>query len=66
MDGAKFVREHSCQLELFSNCSWQVPTKVVSTVIADKLLAKGRVIRPVDVIGEMKLSYGNEILYNKA
>ena len=43
-----------------------MPTKVVSTVIADKLLGKGRVIRPVDVIGEMKLTYGIEILYSKA
>ena len=43
-----------------------MPAKVVSTVIADKLLGQGRVIRPVDVIGEMKLTYGMEILYNKA
>ena len=48
---AKFVRDHSCQLELFSNCSRQVLAKVVSTMIADKLLGKCRVIRPVDVIG---------------
>ena len=41
---AKFVRDHSCQLELFSNCSRQVPAKVVSTVVADKLLGKVRVI----------------------
>ena len=40
--------------------------KVVSTVIADKLLSKGRVIRPVNVIGEMKSTYGMEILYSKA
>ena len=63
---AKFVRDHSCQLELFNNCSWQVPAKVVSTVIIDKLLGKGRVIQPVDVIGEMKSSHGIEILYSKA
>ena len=35
-------------------------------MIVDKLLAKGRVIRLVDVIGEMKLSHGIEILYSKA
>ena len=43
-----------------------MPAKVVSTVVADKLLDKGGVIRPVDVIGEMKSTYGMEILYNKA
>ena len=43
-----------------------MPVKVVSTVVADKLLDKGHVIRPVDVIGEMKSSYGMEILYSKA
>ena len=42
-----------------------MPIKVVSTVIADKLLGQGRVIRPVDVIGEMKSTYGMKILYNK-
>ena len=63
---AKFVRDHSCQLELFSNCSWQVPTKVVSTMIVDKLLTKGHVIRPVNVIGEIKSSHDIEILYSKA
>ena len=42
-----------------------MPVKVVSTVIADKLLDKGRVIRPVDVIGEFKSSHGIEILYSK-
>ena len=62
---AKFVRDYSYQLELFSNCSWQMSTKVVSTVIIDKLLGKGRVIQPVDVIGEMKSTYGMEILYSK-
>ena len=43
-----------------------MPTKVVSTVIVDKLLGKGCVIRPVDVIGEMKSTYNMEILYSKA
>ena len=58
--------DNSCQLELFNNCSQQVPTKVVLTVIADKLPAKGHVIRPIDVIGEMKSSHDIEILYSKA
>ena len=40
--------------------------KVVSIVIVDKLLISGRVIRPVDVIGEFKSGHGIEILYNKA
>ena len=53
-------------MELFSNCSQQVLAKVVSTVVADKLFGKGRVIRSVDVIGEMKSTYGMEILYSKA
>ena len=44
----------------------QMPTKVDSTVIADKLLGKGRVIRSVDVIGEIKLTYSMEILYSRA
>ena len=43
-----------------------MPAKVISTVVADKLLSKGRVIRAVDVIGEMKSTYGMEILYSKA
>ena len=62
----KFVRDHSCQLELFNNCSRQMPAKVVSTVITDKLLGQGRVIRSVDVIGEMKSTYDMEIQYSKA
>ena len=43
-----------------------MPAKVVSTVIVDKLLGQDRVIRPVDVIGEIKSTYGIEILYSKA
>ena len=43
-----------------------MPAKVVSTMVADKLLGKCRVIRLVDVIGEIKSTYGMEILYNKA
>ena len=62
---AKFVKDHSCQLELFSNCSRQVPAKVVSTMIVDKLLGQGHVIRPVDVIGKIKSTYSMEILYSK-
>ena len=41
-------------------------SKSCSTVVVDKLLGKGRVIRPVDVIGEMKSTYDMEILYSKA
>ena len=63
---AKFVRNHSCQLELFSNCLSQVPAKVVLIMIADKLLAKGRVIQPIDVIKEMKSGHNIKILYSKA
>ena len=63
---AKFIRDHSFQLKLFRNCSQQVPAKVVSIMITDKLLAKGCVIQPVNVIGEMKSSHGIEILYSKS
>ena len=63
---AKFVRDHNYRLKLFSNCSQQVPAKVVSIVVADKFLGKSCIIRPVDVIDEMKSTYDMEILYSKA
>ena len=61
----KFVKNHSFQLELFSHYTRQVPTKVITSIIAHKFQDNGHIIRPRDMVGEMQMHHGIEILYNK-
>ena len=60
---AKFVKDHSCQLESLSLC---VPTKVITSIIAPKLQDHGHIIHSKDVIREMQTDHGIQILYRKA
>ena len=61
----KFVKDHNCDMKMFRNCHWQVPTKVIGTIIVLKLQYKGRIIRSNDVVGEMQTDHGIRILYCK-
>ena len=62
----KFEKVHSCKLDFRNNCNRQAPTKVITAKIANKLLVDGYLIRPKDVVAEMRLKHGIDILYNKA
>ena len=52
------IKDHNCELELFKHYPRYVPTKVITSIIAPRLHDNGRVIRPRDVIGEMKMDHG--------
>ena len=41
-------------------------TKVIISLIVEKLQVKGCMIRPKDVIAKMRTNHGIQILYNKA
>ena len=62
----KFEKVHSCKLDFRNNSNRQAPIKVITAEIANKLLVDGYLIRPKDVVAEMRLKHGIDILYNKA
>ena len=62
----KFVKDHSCQLNLLGHYFRQVPTRVIMSLITPKLQEDGCIIHPKDVVVEMRLKYGIRILCNKA
>ena len=63
---AKFVKNHTCDMELFRNCPQQVSTRLIDSVIVSILQHNGHIIRLRDVVGEMQMDHGISILYNKA
>ena len=56
---------HSCKLDFRNNYNRHAPTKVNIAEIANKLLVDGCLIRPKNVVAEMRLKHGIGILYNK-
>ena len=57
---------HSFKLDFCNNSNRQAPTKVITAEIANKLLVDRYLIRPKDVVAEIRLKYDIDILYNKA
>ena len=57
---------HSYKLNFRNNCNRQAPTKVITAEIVNKLLVDGYLIRPKNVVVEMRLKHDIGILYNKA
>ena len=62
---AKFILDHSCELELFRHYLWKVPAKVISSIIIPGLQDNDCIIRPRDVVGEMQTNHGIQILYSQ-
>ena len=61
----KFVKDHSCQLNLLGHYFRQVPTRVIMSLITPKLQEDGCIIHPKDVIGEVRADHDIDILYSK-
>ncbi|XVF83079.1 hypothetical protein PTKIN_Ptkin16aG0103800 [Pterospermum kingtungense] len=62
----KFVKEHTCHSDLGRQAARRILGKIISKLIAPKLLDKGRVICPCEVRSDLKSDHGFDILYSKA
>ncbi|KAK2646767.1 hypothetical protein Ddye_021962 [Dipteronia dyeriana] len=62
-----FVNEHTCPLEEIHRRHRQVSAVIIGEVIAPRLQQQdGRLMRPKDIIVDMKSMYGIQIMYIKA
>ncbi|KAI9174822.1 hypothetical protein LWI28_023186 [Acer negundo] len=62
-----FVNEHSCPLEEIHRRHRQASAVIIGEVVAPRLQQHdGRLMRPKDVIADMKTMYGIQIMYSKA
>ncbi|KAI9192247.1 hypothetical protein LWI28_019996 [Acer negundo] len=62
-----FVNEHSCPLEEIHRRHRQAIAVIIGEVVAPRLQQHdGRLMRPKDVIADMKTMYGIQIMYSKA
>ncbi|KAK0573057.1 hypothetical protein LWI29_002395 [Acer saccharum] len=62
-----FVNEHSCPLEEVHRRHRQASAVIIGELIAPRLQQHdGRLMRPKDVIADMKTMYGIQIMYSKA
>ncbi|KAK4851991.1 hypothetical protein QYF36_020100 [Acer negundo] len=62
-----FVNEHSCPLEEIHRRHQQASIVIIGKVVAPRLQQHdGRLMRPKDVIADMKNLYGIQIMYSKA
>ncbi|KAK0608087.1 hypothetical protein LWI29_025360 [Acer saccharum] len=62
-----FVNEHSCPLEEVHRRHRQASAVTIGELIAPRLQQHdGRLMRPKDVIADMKTMYGIQIMYSKA
>ncbi|KAK2658273.1 hypothetical protein Ddye_004806 [Dipteronia dyeriana] len=62
-----FVNEHTCPLEEIHRCHRQASSVIIGEVVAHRLQQQdGRLMRPKDIIVDMKIMYGIQILYSKA
>ncbi|KAK2661958.1 hypothetical protein Ddye_000532 [Dipteronia dyeriana] len=62
-----FVNEHTCPLEEIYRRHRQASAVVIGEVVAPRLQQQdGRLMRPKDIITDMKTMYGIQILYSKA
>ena len=62
-----FVNEHTCPLEEVHHRHRQASAVIIGEVVASRLQqSDGRLMRPKDIIGDMKTMYGIQIMYSKA
>ncbi|KAK3211410.1 hypothetical protein Dsin_016116 [Dipteronia sinensis] len=62
-----FVNEHSCPLEEIHRCHRQASAVIIGEVVAPRLQQQdGHLMRPKDIIADMKIMYGIQIMYSKA
>ncbi|KAK2651698.1 hypothetical protein Ddye_011554 [Dipteronia dyeriana] len=62
-----FVNEHTCPLEEIHRCHRQASAIIIGEVVAPRFqLQDGRLMRPKNIIADMKTMYGIQILYSKA
>jgi hypothetical protein len=62
-----FVNEHTCPLEEVHRRHRQASAATIGEVVAPRLQqADGRLMRPKDIIVDMKTMYGIQIMYSKA
>ncbi|KAK2656229.1 hypothetical protein Ddye_009281 [Dipteronia dyeriana] len=62
-----FVNEHTCPLEDIHRCHRQASAVKIGEIVATRLQQQdGRLMRPKNIIPDMKTMYGIEIMYSKA
>ncbi|KAK3212691.1 hypothetical protein Dsin_017397 [Dipteronia sinensis] len=62
-----FVNEHSCPLKEIHRRHRQASAVIIGEVVAPRLQQQdGRLMRPKDIIADMKTMYGIQIMYSKA
>ncbi|KAK2633791.1 hypothetical protein Ddye_028583 [Dipteronia dyeriana] len=62
-----FINEHTCPLEEIHRCHRQASAVIIGEVVAPKLQQHdGQLMRPKDIIADMKTIYGIQIMYSKA
>ncbi|KAK2639424.1 hypothetical protein Ddye_027219 [Dipteronia dyeriana] len=62
-----FVNEHTCPLKEIHRHHRQASATIIGEVVAPKLQQHdGRLMRPKDIIADMKTMYGIQIMYSKA
>ncbi|KAI9177565.1 hypothetical protein LWI28_016719 [Acer negundo] len=62
-----FVNQHSCPLEEVHHRHRQASAVIIGEVIASRLQQHdGRLMRPKDIIADMKTMYGIQVMYSKA
>ncbi|KAK2658801.1 hypothetical protein Ddye_005334 [Dipteronia dyeriana] len=65
--GRSFINEHTCPLEEIHHRHRQASTVIIGEVVALRLQQHdGRLMRPKDIIANMKTMYGIQIMYSKA
>ncbi|KAL5810448.1 hypothetical protein ACOSQ3_027157 [Xanthoceras sorbifolium] len=62
----KFNTVHSCSLDAYESHFRSVSVVVIGEIFAPKLNTNGRVIRPVDIISDMREQHGVQLMYTKA
>ncbi|KAK2644686.1 hypothetical protein Ddye_019881 [Dipteronia dyeriana] len=62
-----FINEHTCPLEKIHRRHRQASAVIIGEVVAPRLQQQdGRLMRPKDIIADMKIMYGIQIMYSKA
>ncbi|KAI9156901.1 hypothetical protein LWI28_013811 [Acer negundo] len=62
-----FVNQHTCPLEEVHHRHRQASAVIIREVIAPRLQQHdGRLMRPKDIIADMKIMYGIQVMYSKA
>ncbi|KAK2639061.1 hypothetical protein Ddye_026856 [Dipteronia dyeriana] len=63
----RFINKHTCPLKEIHHRNRQASAVIIGEVVAHKLQQQnGRLMRPKDIIADMKTMYGIQIMYSKA